>query len=269
MSDVSLLPPANHYQYFSHLFHSKTLISYEKYLPNEIPNWPYPDLDLKRFQKLFLEDISYIKNCRILDLGCHIGYMSYIAKYLGAESIHGVNCRKFPLTIANFAFSQLGVTNYKFEQHNIEDLDFLKLACQDKDTLILTQVLEYIKNPYALLETISNSNIKNIIFESSLLDDISPAKLDYYFQSTESDFIGYDNYSNKKITVVSVPNLAWIEQMFYWFGWKIEVNKLESHFNKNHFSTPGLEKFPPRTHKSITILCKKFNTNDNSNNYEH
>ena len=241
MSDVSLLPPADHYQYFSHLFHSKTLISYEKYLPNQIPNWPYPSLDLKRFQKLFLEDLNYVKDCKILDLGCHIGYMSYIAKYLGAKSVHGVNSRKFPLTIANYAFSQLGVTDFKFEQHNIEDLDFLKSACQDKDTVILTQVLEYMKNPYALLETISKSDIKNIIFESSLLDDISPAKLDYYFQSTESDFIGYDNNPDKKIRIrfslmpqelsnILEPNTSLISERidaindFYYAGYDVHIN---------------------------------------------
>jgi len=270
MSDISLLPPSEHYQYFSYLFHSEILIPYEKYLPDAIPNWPYPSLDLQRFKKLFLEDLDYIKDCRILDLGCHIGYMSYIAKYLGAKSIHGVNARKFPLTVAEYAYSQLDVTDYKFDQQNIEDLNFLKSACQDKDTVILTQVLEHLKNPYALLETISNSDIKNIIFESSILDDdVGPPKLEYYLQSTEGAFLAYDNDPTKKMTVGSLPNLAWIEQMLYWFGWKIEVHKLDRQFSKNWFATPGLEKNPPRTYKSVTILCQKFDTNSvNKNNYE-
>ncbi len=264
VNNISLLPPATDYQYFSHLFHSEKLIPYHEYIP--LQDWAYPDYDLQRFTNLFLEDITYVKDCRILDLGCHTGYFSYIAKHLGAKSIHGVNARKFPLDVAEYAFSQLGVTEYKFDQHDIEDLDFLKSVCQNKDTLIMTQVLEHLRNPYAVLETISKSDIKNIIFESSITSDIGSPSLEYYMQTTESAFTVYD--ADKTVAIGCCPNLAWIEQMFYWFGWKIETHKLEHRFNKNHFGTPGLEKFPPKTYKTITLLGKKFNANSDKNNFE-
>lgn len=266
MHDIKLLPPATHYQYFSHMFHAEKFIPYSEYTPQL--DWVYPELDLQRFNSLFLYDLGYIKDQRVLDLGCHTGYFSYIAKYLGASSVHGINARKYPLDIAEYAFSQLNVSNYKFDQHNIEDLDFLKSVCQNKDTLLMTLVLEHLRNPYAILEVISKSNIQNLIFESSVFDDTGLPSLRYYIQTTESDFTVYDDDPNKKVAVGCSPNLAWVDQMLYWFGWKIESHKLEHQFNKNHFATPGLEKFPPKTRKVVTIHCKKFQTTVNKNNYE-
>jgi SAM-dependent methyltransferase len=266
MQDISLLPPADHYQYFSHLFHAEKFIPFDEYIPQL--NWDYPEFDLQRFKNLFLQDLSYVKDCRILDIGCHTGYFSYIAKYLGAQSIHGINARMHPLKVAEYAYSQLNITNFKFDQHNIEDLNFLKLVCQDKDTLILTLTLEHLRNPYAILEIISKSDIKNLIFESSIIDDDLDPTLKYYVQSTESAFTVYDDDLSKKVAFGCCPNLAWIEQMLYWFGWRIESRILEHKFNKNHFSTPGLEKFPPRTQKTVTIHCKKFDGLIDKNNYE-
>ena len=266
LSQVQLdLPPAYHYQYFSHMFHSEQLIPYDQY--SGMDNWDYPSLDLQRFKNLFLQDLSYVKNNRILDLGCHTGYFSYIAKWLGAKAIHGINAREFPLTVANYAYSQLGVLDYTFEQHDIEDLDFLKLACQNTDTVMMTLVLEHLRNPYAILETISNSDVQYFILESSIIDNNTEPMLKYYFQTTESAFTVYD--AKKNTAVGSCPNLVWLEQMLYWFGWKIEYHKVERQFNSNWFSTPGLEKFPPKTYNSVTMLCKKFNVSNHAkNNYE-
>jgi len=266
MHDISLLPPAVDYQYFSHLFHSNKLISRADFVFDL--QYKYPDNDLRRLKRLFLQDLSYIQNCRILDLGCHIGFFSYVAAYLGAQSIHGVNARQFPLEVAKYACSELNVTNFKFEQHNIEDLNFLESVCADKDTVILTLVLEHLKNPYAFLETISKSKVQNIIFESSIIDDTSPAALKYYFQSTESAFTVYDDDENKKMSVGACPNLYWIEEMFYWFGWKIETHHVYHEFNANHFATPKLEKFPPKTLKKMTLLAKKFNSKKTLKNYQ-
>lgn len=253
------LPPSTHYQYFSHLFHSEQLIPYHEYTPLE--DWNYPPFDLQRFTNLFLQDLSYVQNNRILDLGCHTGYFAYIAKWLGANTVHGVNARDFPLTVANYAHSQLGVEDYTFDQHDIEDLKFLTSVCQNKDTVIMTLVLEHLRNPYAVLETISASNIQNFILESSLIENNNEPLLRYYFQSTESAFTVYDE--QKKLAVGSCPNLVWLEQMLYYFGWKIEYHKVERQFNSNWFATPDLEKFPPKTSNSVIMLCKKFKETSN------
>jgi len=259
------LPPKSHYEYFSHLFHSEKLTPYNTFQPDE--EFDYPELDRRRFETLFLTDPSYYQDCNILDLGCHTGYFSYITKYLGAKSVHGVNARKYPLEVANYAYSQLGQDNYKFEQQDIENLDYLKSVCKGKDTLILTLILEHLRNPYAILDIISKSDIKNFIIESSVFsDNLDFPSLRYYKQSTESDFTVFDG--DKKEAIGSVPNVAWFDMMLYYFGWRVEYHTVEHTFNKNWFAVPRLEKVPPMTFKSLTVLCKKFDNTGTKNNYE-
>lgn len=259
------LPPPEHFEYFSHLFHGQNLIPQSEYTPSE--NCNYPELEYKRFEKMFLTDPSYYQNCRVLDLGCHTGYLSYIAKYLGAKSIHGINARLFPLEVGRYAFSQLGIDNYIFDQGNIEDLNFLKSVCKDKDTLILTQTLEHLRNPYAILEIISNSDIKNIILESAVFSDEGDPVVKYYKQSSDSAFTVFDN--DRTEAVGAIPNVPWFDMVLYHLGWKIDYHTIEHTFNKNWFAIPNLTKFTPQTHKSLTIMCKKFNSNTGPDNFEN
>lgn len=260
-----VLPPSAHYQYFSHLFHNENLIPYDQY--QSLQDWDYPTLDRTRFERLFLTDVSYVKDCRILDLGCHVGYLSYIAKKLGAKSIHGINARKFPIDVANFAYQQLGMTDYTFEQGNIEDLKFLEKICKDKDTLIFTQVLEHLRNPYAIIETITKSDIKNLIFESTIFSDEGTPALHYYSQTTESPFTVFDG--DLKTAIGCCPNLAWLEMILYFFGWCIEFHVVERQFNKNWFAVQNLKNFPPQSYKSVTMLCKKFEATSSDKNFEY
>lgn len=248
------MPPVAHYEYFSHLFHSNNLIPFVEFTPNT--EWDYPEDDRRRFEKLFLTDSSYYQNCRMLDLGCHTGYFSYIAKYLGARSVHGVNARAYPIEVANFAYQELGQDNYKFDQGNIEDFDFLKSVCKDKDTLILTLVLEHMRNPYAIMEIISNSDIKNLMLESTVFSDEGEPAVKYYRQTTESPFTVFDG--DKKEAFGSIPNVAWFDSILYHFGWKIEYHTVEHTFNKNWFGDPNLTNVPPRSYKTLNIMCKKF-----------
>ena len=257
------LPPASHYEYFSHLFHGEKLIPFAEYQPSE--NCAYPKFDQDRFDTLFLTDPSYYQDCNVLDLGCHTGYFSYVAKYLGARSIHGINARLGPLEVASYAYEQLGQTDYSFDQHNIEDLTLLKESCSGKDTVMMTLILEHLRNPYAILDTITKTGVKNLIIESTVYSDEGPAGLQYYRQSTESAFTVHDG--DKKEAIGALPNVAWFELVLYHLGWKIEFHDVTHGFNKNWFSVPNLEKFPPMTYKSLTILCRKFD-NDSKNNYE-
>ena len=259
------LPPAADFEYFSHLFHSAKLVPLDQYTPS--PNWDYPLIDANRFTKLFLTDPSYYQNCNVLDLGCHTGYLSYITKYLGAKSIHGINARSFPLEVGRYAFDQLGVTDFEFEQGNLEDLDFLKSVCIDKDTLILTEVLEHLRNPYAILEIISKSSIKNLILESAVFSDEGDPAVRYYKQSSDSVFTVYDN--DRPEAIGAMPNVAWFDMVLYHLGWKIEYHTVERTFNKNWFAVPKLTKFTPLTHKTLIVLCKKFDTDSGRNNFEN
>jgi SAM-dependent methyltransferase len=251
---ASNLPPAEHYQYFSHLFHDQKLIPLTEYKP--LDNWEYPALDKSRLEQMFLTDINYIQNQNVLDLGCHTGFFSYTAKHFGAKSVHGINARQPMIDIANYAFDQLSQTDYCFECGDIEDLDFLKKVCANKDTLLLTLVLEHLRNPHAILKIITESNIQNLVFESTVFSDSGSPSLQYYQQSTDSAFAVYE--SNRKTALGCVPNIAWIDLVLYTLGWKIEHYTVENYFNKNWFATPNLHKLPPSMCKTAFLLATKF-----------
>ena len=64
--------------------------------------------------------------------------------------------------------------------------------------------------------------------------------------------------------------ISLIEMMvLYHLGWKIDYHTIEHTFNKNWFAIPNLTKFTPQTHKSLTIMCKKFNSNTGPDNFEN
>ena len=259
------LPAPDHYQYFSHLFHGKMMTPWKDYTP--MAGWNYPEYDQKKFEKLFLKDTKYFEDQKIIDIGCHHGYMGYIAKTLGASSVHGINARQYPLDVANFAFEQLGVSDYLFEQGNIENNEFLKKACSGKDTAIFSETIEHLRNPYLVLETISNSTIKNLVFACNVSIESDTPQLKYYLQNTNSDFTAYDE--DKKTSVACYPNLAWLDMILYHLGWKIEHYDVVDNFNKEWFAVPGLETFTPKFFKSAYILATKFEPDLDKNNYEH
>jgi Methyltransferase domain len=258
------LPSPDHYQYVSHMFHSKQMLPYENYTP--APNWDYPELDRARLERVFLTDESYIKDCNVVDLGCHTGYFAYVAKTLGAKSAHGVNARQFPLDVAEYAYSQLGQTDLSFERGNLEDLDFLKRMCAGKDTVLFSGTLEHLRNPYAIIETISNSDAKNLIIESSIFSDEGEPAVKYYTQSTGSAFTVYDN--DREIAIGSEPNAAWFDMVLYFFNWRIEYHTITHYFYKNNFAVPSLTKDPPKVRKTVIIHCKKFEDFSGNNHYE-
>lgn len=266
MNNIPSLPSNDDFQYFSHLYHSEQLIKLEEWSADT--NWVPSDREAYRQNTLFQNDNSYIANKRVIDLGCHHGYYCYIAKTLGATSVHGINARQWPLDVANFAFNQLHQDNFSFKQGNLENNEFLKKELVDKDTVIFTEVLEHLRNPYAIFETITNSNVENLIFQCSIADaHLGTPLLVYYKQSTESNFSVFEE--DKTIGMGSYPNLPWLTMVLYHLGWSIELLEESSIFNRDWFAIPNLDKFPPTVLPTVTILAKKFASNIDKNNFEN
>ena len=259
-----LMPKEKYFEYFSHLYHIQSLVPINNWSPGA--DWTISERESYRQNKLFQTDGSYFTDQRVIDLGCHHGYYCYIAKTLGAQSVHGVNARQWPLDVANFAFDQLHQDSYSFKQGNLENNEFLKKELVDKDTVIFTEVLEHLRNPYAIFETITNSDVKNLVFQCSVGTDQTAPIVTYYKQSTQSNFSVYDE--DRKVGIGSLPNLSWLTMILYHLGWKIEMLDQSSLFNKDWFGTPNLEKFSPIHGPSVIILAKKFKNDIGKNNFE-
>lgn len=256
---MSSLPSSEFFQYFSHLTNTDQKIKRNDWTP--MANWDYHEFERQRYEFMFLTDPKYVQGCRIADLGCHNGYMSYIAQTLGATWTHGVNARTQPLDIAEFIFSELGVKNYSFECSDLEDLGNLKNVCDSADTVILTGVLEHLRNPYAILHTVTKSAARQLIFESGITGDLGTPTLEYRQENTASVFATHDG--DRPMAVCARPNLPWITMILWHLGWHVEHLKLLDRFDAGWFAmqnTPGATPVPyPRVTRHAFLLATKLN----------
>lgn len=236
-----MLPDSKYFQYISHMYHDKTLIPFQNY--SEDPNYTYSDYDRVRFERILIDNANYIKDQRVLDLGCHSGFMGFVAHKLGATSVSGVNARSYPIEVGRYFFDQLGINNVQLHINDIENFDFLESACNQADTVILSTVLEHCRNPERILSIISKSSVKNLIIESTVInDDNILGKLYYDKQATDYDFNAFDN--NQPYAIVSYPNRKFFETVLYFYNWKVTKYNLFNEANIEWFKTPNLSTLP-------------------------
>lgn len=250
------LPDPSVYQYFSHLYHSGELIPFDQYQP--LHDWQYPPNDLDRFQRMFGTDSSYWRDQIVLDLGCHVGFHSACALHAGARHVHGVNVRSDAVRTANYAFEQLKLHNSKFTVADIEQSSALANLCDSADTVILALVLEMLRSPYQVLQTITDSTARRVVIESEVFSTDSTAPmLRYYRQSTASAFSTWQ--ADRPVAMGCVPNTAWLESVLYDLGWSIEHYSVRWTFSRNWFAQPGLYDLPPKTANVALIMAHKNN----------
>jgi SAM-dependent methyltransferase len=248
----TILPHAKYFEYLSHLFHSKKLIPFAEWTSS----WDtYPSHDLEKFNSVVLKNQSLITDNHILDLGCHSGYMCYIASQLGAKSVTGLNIRQEPIEAASYFFDQLQVPNYKFVLGNIEDFNLLKQLCETTDTVIMSTVLEHLRNPELVLRTIANSNVQNIIIESSIADDNAEGPMLYYYTHDSSH--NFNASDNNKKSLGCCPNQRFLEVILYYHGWQITKYEKYDSFLTDWFGTRNLDTVP-MLRKVVSISATKF-----------
>lgn len=258
------LPPADHYQYFSHLWHGGELVPWRDYEPSA--GWQYPEHDRQRFLRLFHDSDRYVADRHCVDLGCHVGFMSHIARHLGARSVVAVNSRSRPLEVGRFACSQLAVSGVEFRQLGLEDIPALEAVCRGRNTAILAGVLEHLQNPHAVLAAIGRSGVQHLLFQSSLAAETGLPQLTYLVEGTQCPFTAWDG--EKAQALAAMPNLLWIETVLYSLGWRVEQHRVDREFNTNWFATPGLDQDRPRTHRIVTLAATRCNGDGDTNRWQ-
>ena len=251
-----LIPSYTYKQYFDHLAHTG-LVPYDEYVPQ--CNVDYITPDKQRYEFAFSDD-SYIVGKHLLDVGSYHGYMPFIAARRGAASVTGINIKPEPNVIANYAFDQLHIKNYKFLLGDAEKQDYLNEQCKGIDTVMLCKFIGEIANPISVLGVISNSDIKQMILTETVSSVTGTPSLEYRFNSSTSNFSGNSNSKNMgdSVTLVAMPNVPWLTSVLYYMGWKIEKFNTTQDFNPGWFSAPHQVAYPPRILQTAHILARKF-----------
>lgn len=254
MKQLPALPPAEQYQYFSHLWQTGQRIPWRDFQPR--PGWQYPEADRLRLAQLFRHADRLVAGRRCVDLGCHTGFLSLIARHLGASSVRAANCRLEPIELGRFAMQELAIRHVEFHELDLERVDHVESLCRGQDTVIMADVLAHTRNPVAVLEALTRSGVSHLLFQSALAPDTGLAQLTYSLQSTQGPYQAWQ--ADRTHALAARPNLLWIETVLYSLGWRVEQHEVDPVVQLDWFATPDLGEHTPRSGRRVTLAATRF-----------
>lgn len=215
---VAKLPDKKFYEYAYHKFFNPTS-RFESWVPWDV--WNYPVQDALRFDHVLLKNQQFFQSKSVLDLGCHLGYMSMIVSHLGAKSVTGTNVRHRELEISQEVCNHAGHGNVRFEKSDVADLQSLSNLCNAHQTLLFSGLIYHVSNPFAVLETMANSSAECLIIDNIELEttkNLQQPLIVYRTDDISSSTEGYKNNVDRML--VGVPNQYWIDFTLEFMSWK-------------------------------------------------
>lgn len=228
------LPDKRYYEYAYHKFFNPK-VTYNTW--NSWDEWHYPEKDLIRFKHIIGDQLDHIQNKRVLDVACHLGYLSLFCLHNNASYVTGTNVRDRELEIADEVGKIAGYNNLEFINSNIYHTEeFLKL-CNSHDTILLSGIIYHINNHYQVLKTIADSSAQTVIIETDLHKAINLGSnpiINWIVEETGLWSEGFEE--NQTTTFVGVPNRQWIEQSLLQLNFTILYNKKFEFIDNNRIS---------------------------------
>ena len=115
-----------------------------------------------RFGHIIGKQIQHIKNKRVLDVACHLGYTSLFCLHNDASYVTGTNVRDFELSIAREVTGLAGYSNCNFVNSDLYNLAEFASQCDDHDTVFLCGILYHVNNHYEILQTVAKSIARSL-----------------------------------------------------------------------------------------------------------
>jgi hypothetical protein len=221
---VAWLPDKKYYEYAYHKFFNPE-VTLDSWVPWD--QWEYPERDLLRFNHIIGQQINHIQNKRVLDVACHLGYLSLFCLHNGASYVTGTNVRDKELSIAKEIIELAGYTNYELLNSNIYNIEEFCKLCNLHDTVLLSGILYHINNHYQILKAIADSTAQTLILESLLSDSVDIGNhpiINWKFEEVSEPTQGFEE--NQRQTFVGIPNHKWIEIALLQVGFKIIYNEI-------------------------------------------
>jgi ubiquinone/menaquinone biosynthesis C-methylase UbiE len=222
--NTTWLPDKKYYEYAYHKFFNPE-VNYANWTPWD--EWNYPERDLLRFDHIIRQQVAHIQNKTVLDVACHLGYLSLFCLHNGAKQVTGTNVRDKELSIAKEISQLAGYTNCEFLNSNIYNLEEFYKLCNAHETVLLSGILYHVNNHYQLLKTIADSSAQTLILESSIQHAIDLAEypiINWRMENTDISTSGFED--DQSITFVGIPNHKWIEQALRQLDFKLTYNEI-------------------------------------------
>ena len=217
------LPDKKYYEYAYHKFFNPE-VEYANWQPWD--EWDYPERDVLRFGQIIKNQQQYIQGKRVLDVACHLGYITLFCLYNNASFVTGTNVRDRELSIADEICKLAGYTDFSFVNSDIYNSTELTNLCNNHDTIILSGIMYHLNNHYTVLQSIADSTVKNIIIESQLDHnnaDVAIPYIRWYHEDSQISVNGI--FRDKSKSFVGVPNQKWFEEALVDLGFNIVYNE--------------------------------------------
>lgn len=145
-----------------------------------------------RCENLLCRNQKYIKNQRVLDLGCHFGSMAYAALDIGASYVCGIDSEEKLINQGKDLFQKHNVAIDKYDFEVAEVYKYLEYLEEDSfDTILCFGLFYYLSDPIYALKLMKKVAKKAIIldtFTAYYLGTISKESRDVVDYTKEETF---------------------------------------------------------------------------------
>ena len=128
----------------------------------------YPIEAVSRMGTILYNNKELIKDRRVLDFSCNVGYMSYIALHYGAAYVKLRDIYPFKLEIAEQCLNASIYTNFDTAVADIFSNDDLADSFQDTDTALFLGIFSHIVNQETVIKCLSASKVTAVIVDGPL-----------------------------------------------------------------------------------------------------
>lgn len=183
--------------------------------------WP-ADL-AEKFQKVIVKNYQYIKDRRVADLACNLGYFTLGCSAIGARSVIGLEVRQPYLDVFNRVQKHSPYTNTHVINVNIENINELIRNLIGIETILYSGHFYHTSNNFDIISALTNSQANCIIIES-----IS-AQNSHGTESTLDELNGYIDENTTCIDIYA-PTLEETVEMFKNLQWKVKhIDTIDSY----------------------------------------
>jgi len=215
------LPSKKLYEYAFHKLHNKD-VSFKTWRSNK--DWKLSETDVTRFYHTIVKQLEHIKDKKILDIACNLGYLTLFCLHNGAKYVTGIDVRDYELSIAKEICSFPKYNNFSFANHSVYDENKIKELCDNVDTVLFSGIIYHVNNHMNILKKIYESTAKTLIIESKThTHEPEIPSLRYFFEDSSDSLNGVDN--NRQLTFVGMPNQKWLSCALEYIGYNITYNE--------------------------------------------
>ncbi len=120
-----------------------------------------------RVENLLVGHRDAIRNCTVLDLGCHFGSFAYATLFHGASFVHGIDSDGTLISAAKSLFTDAGVPGEKYRFDCDTIVPFLERQSPGSfDTVLCLGVFYYLNDPVHALTLMKKAARRHIILDT-------------------------------------------------------------------------------------------------------